>query len=50
MVYQKHSFKLCFEMTIYTSSGMISVTEFLKFPIFRKIDVFRKPVIPDFNG
>ena len=30
------------------NSGMASVTEFLKFPIFRKIDVFRNPKIPYF--
>ena len=30
------------------NSGMASVTKFLKFPIFRKIDVFRNPKIPDF--
>ena len=30
------------------NSGMVSVTQFLKFPIFRRIDVFRNPKIPDF--
>ena len=30
------------------NSGMASVTQFLKFPIFRRIDVFRNPKIPDF--
>ena len=30
------------------NSGMASVTDFLKFPIFRKIDVFWNPKIPDF--
>ena len=30
------------------NSGMASVTDFLKFPIFWKIDVFWNPKIPDF--
>ena len=30
------------------NSGIASVTQFLKFPIFRRIDVFRNPKIPDF--
>ena len=30
------------------NSGVASEIFFLKFPIFRKIDVFRNPEIPDF--
>ena len=31
------------------NSRMANSTEFLEFPIFRKIDVFRNPKIPDFQ-